>query len=247
MHQSSELDTAPNLAGFASLLASLAAQPRKDADEWIENVNPSHAASKTQEPVAASTDDAAQATDAASDLTEQEQNDESTLLSYESALRTHARYHAAPESDWLVRERETQEQAEAEAMAATGGKSAEAQKAAEFLAEKLQPGRYLERDLKCSSITIRMSAAECAQLRQRAVEAGMTVSAYLRSCTFEAEALRAQVKEVMAELRAEAAEKLNDTEKSKKKFSPRDCFARLLGLEAHAAASAMDSRPRARA
>jgi len=32
-------------------------------------------------------------------------------------------------------------------------------------------------------------------------EAGLTVSAYLRSCTFEAEALRAQVKEALAELR----------------------------------------------
>ncbi|MGB6745370.1 MAG: hypothetical protein WBE38_17120 [Terracidiphilus sp.] len=57
-------------------------------------------------------------------------------------------------------------------------------------------------NLKAASITIRMSQAECAQLRKRAAAAGLTVSAYLRSCTFEAEALRAQVKEALAELRA---------------------------------------------
>jgi hypothetical protein len=60
----------------------------------------------------------------------------------------------------------------------------------------------LGRDLKCASITIRLSEAECAQLRQRAAEAGLTVSAYLRSCTFEAESLRALVRETMAQLRA---------------------------------------------
>ena len=51
----------------------------------------------------------------------------------------------------------------------------------------------LNRNLKSASITIRLSKAECAQLRRRAAEAGLTVSAYLRSCTFEAESLRAEV------------------------------------------------------
>jgi hypothetical protein len=46
-----------------------------------------------------------------------------------------------------------------------------------------------------------MSKAECAQLRKRAAEAGLTVSAYLRSCTFEAESLRALVKDTLAQLR----------------------------------------------
>jgi hypothetical protein len=59
-----------------------------------------------------------------------------------------------------------------------------------------------ERELKCASITIRLSQDECAQLRQRAAEAGLTVSAYLRSCTFEAESLRAMVKDTLAQLRA---------------------------------------------
>ena len=57
-------------------------------------------------------------------------------------------------------------------------------------------------DKKSASITIRLSHAECAQLRKRATAADLTVSAYMRSCILEAETLRAQVKEALAELRA---------------------------------------------
>jgi hypothetical protein len=49
-----------------------------------------------------------------------------------------------------------------------------------------------------------MSTAECTQLRKRAADAGLTVSAYLRSCTFEAESLRALVKDTLAQLRSTA-------------------------------------------
>jgi len=59
-----------------------------------------------------------------------------------------------------------------------------------------------EKRQKSASITIRMSHAECAQLRKRAAAANLTVSAYMRSCILEAETLRAQVKEALAELRA---------------------------------------------
>jgi hypothetical protein len=55
--------------------------------------------------------------------------------------------------------------------------------------------------LKTASITIRLSEAECEQLRQRAAEAGLTVSAYLRSCTLEVDSLRAQVKEALVQIR----------------------------------------------
>jgi hypothetical protein len=54
---------------------------------------------------------------------------------------------------------------------------------------------------RTASITIRLSEPECAQLRLRAAEASLSVSAYLRSCTFEVESLRAQVKEALAQLR----------------------------------------------
>ncbi len=59
-----------------------------------------------------------------------------------------------------------------------------------------------ERSRKGASITIRMSEKEGAQLRQRATEAGLSVSAYLRSCVFEVENLRAQVKATVAQLKA---------------------------------------------
>jgi hypothetical protein len=62
----------------------------------------------------------------------------------------------------------------------------------------------LDRNLKSASITVRLSKSECEQLRQRAEEAGLTVSAYMRSCTFEAETLRALVKDTLARLRSES-------------------------------------------
>ena len=75
-----------------------------------------------------------------------------------------------------------------------------------------------DRDRKCSSVTLRMSKAEGEQLRARAAEAGLTVSAYLRLCAFEAEALRAEVKEALAELRrapAPEAESARSVESSR--------------------------------
>jgi hypothetical protein len=61
------------------------------------------------------------------------------------------------------------------------------------------------RDLKRTSITVRLTEAECAQLRARAAESGLTISAYLRSCTVEIESLRAQVKVALAEMKSAAA------------------------------------------
>jgi hypothetical protein len=58
---------------------------------------------------------------------------------------------------------------------------------------------------RCSSVTVRFSAPESDQLHLRAAEAGLTVSAYLRSCAFEVESLRAEVKSALAQLRPEGA------------------------------------------
>ena len=67
------------------------------------------------------------------------------------------------------------------------------------------PGRKSAAEtLKRASITIRLSTSECARLRARAAESGMTISAYLRSCTLEVESLRAQVKDTLAQLRSGA-------------------------------------------
>jgi predicted DNA binding CopG/RHH family protein len=55
---------------------------------------------------------------------------------------------------------------------------------------------------RSARVTIRLSDTEYAQLRRRAADAGLTVSAYLRACVLEAEKLRAEVKEALAQLRA---------------------------------------------
>ncbi|MGA8741048.1 MAG: hypothetical protein WB561_07670 [Terracidiphilus sp.] len=58
---------------------------------------------------------------------------------------------------------------------------------------------------KTSSITIRLTEVEQAQLHERATAAQLSVSAYLRSCIFEAESLRAQVKKALSEMKAATA------------------------------------------
>ena len=60
---------------------------------------------------------------------------------------------------------------------------------------------------RAASITIRVSEAEQAQLHERAAEAKLSVSAYLRSCIFEAEALRSQVKEALSQMQSAGSEK----------------------------------------
>jgi hypothetical protein len=82
-------------------------------------------------------------------------------------------------------------------------------------------------DLRSVSVTIRLSKAECARLHEHAAEAGVTVSAYLRSCTFEAEALRAEVKAALAELKA-AASKEKPVAPAKERRSWFGWLARLL-------------------
>jgi hypothetical protein len=57
---------------------------------------------------------------------------------------------------------------------------------------------------KTASITIRITHSEQVQLKERAAAAQLSVSAYLRSCIFEAESLRAQVKKALSQMRAAA-------------------------------------------
>jgi len=110
-------------------------------------------------------------------------------LSYERALRTHARYHADEPVADPAPPLPTSSVAAADS-------STEVLSAAQSAPLKL---------LKEASITIRLSREEDAQLRGRAAEAGLTVSAYIRSCTFEAEALRALVKDTLTQFRTSAA------------------------------------------
>jgi predicted DNA binding CopG/RHH family protein len=139
--------------------------------------------------------------------------DDVATLSYERALRTHARYKATDPSDHSLTQQvdevlnqtpapppadQPRTAAQAAARQATPAMKTEA---------RPEPVRQVstdfERNLKCASITIRLSQEEAAQLRQRAAEAGLTLSAYMRSCTFEAESLRALVKDTLAQLRSE--------------------------------------------
>jgi predicted DNA binding CopG/RHH family protein len=109
-------------------------------------------------------------------------------LSYEQALRNHARYRVDERGD-LLWPAANQSQPDVARPAQTD--------------EALE--QAIGRDLRTESVTIRLSKAECARLRQRATEAGLTVSAYLRSCVLEADALRAQVKEALAEMKTTPA------------------------------------------
>jgi predicted DNA binding CopG/RHH family protein len=114
--------------------------------------------------------------------------DDVVTLSYDQALRNHARYRV-DERDRRLSPAETERQA----------RTAEPAPASETR-RQIQT----QRELRTASVTIRLSAAEWARLHQRATEAGLTVSAYLRSCVLEADALRQQVKEALAEMKTTA-------------------------------------------
>jgi hypothetical protein len=98
--------------------------------------------------------------------------DDVATISYERALKTHAR--TKPSS-----------------VAASG--SADARRARDSAP-------------RAAIVTLRLSHAESAQLHERAAEAGLTVSAYLRSCVFEVEALRTQVREALSQFRSGASQ-----------------------------------------
>jgi len=134
--------------------------------------------------------------------------DDVATLSYEHALRTHARYKSADPGDWAITQPGNAEPSPAgEVQDDSAPARTQTLWTPPGWSEEPEPqsgpglSTMLDRNLKCASITIRLSKAECDQLRKRAADAGLTVSAYLRSCTFEAEALRTQVKEALAELR----------------------------------------------
>lgn len=119
-------------------------------------------------------------------------------LTYDCALRNHARYRPNPNPE-KTSSPEPVKNAPAVAAASEPGRASASG------ACKLSAPTRLEQTRKRASITIRLTRSECAQLQQRAAEAGLTLSAYLRSCTVEADSLRAQVKQALADLRATPA------------------------------------------
>ncbi|MDR3751116.1 MAG: hypothetical protein P4K94_06475 [Terracidiphilus sp.] len=169
--------SAPSAAAttFAGMLASLATPAPKRAPAWND-------------------DDLA---------------DDVATLSYERALRTHSRYRSSELNDRSLTQIPDPEPMHFQAAYAdatpSAAPTATRQTASTMKAEPAvarESSTALDRNLKRSSITIRLSTTECEQLHKRAAEAGLSVSAYLRSCTFEAESLRALVKDTLAQLQA---------------------------------------------
>jgi len=132
--------------------------------------------------------------DAATRWSDSELGDDVATLSYEQALRAHARYRAD----------------ERESLRKPASPAKEAAETAPAHANHPTQQFPAPRDLRTASVTIRLSKAECAQMHQRAAEAGLTVSAYLRSCVLEADALRAQVKQALAEMRKTGSERASE-------------------------------------
>jgi hypothetical protein len=66
----------------------------------------------------------------------------------------------------------------------------------------LQLSRFAQLDQRRAIVSVRLTDGEFATLRNRADESGISVSAYIRSCVLEAESLRSQVKQALAEMRA---------------------------------------------
>jgi hypothetical protein len=134
--------------------------------------------------------------------------DDVVMLSYEQALRGRGRYRVAGE-EAVSKTVKAGVESEGVGIRSAGNSKGRISKAGvavpEEESEKLKAVAREKRvaERKAASITIRLSGEECAQVHARAAEAGMTMSAYLRSCVFEAESLRAQVKKALAELRSE--------------------------------------------
>ena len=181
MQQQTGLPTSPNASSFAGLLAALAEPKSKRVPAWNDD----------------------------------ELEDDVATLSYERALQAHARYRPVDEGvpapqqtpdGGSIRIREVVPNAIDPLSEAVLPEAVQAGDSG--VSSNRAPSSYREQDRKSASITIRLSQAECTQLRARAAEARLSISAYLRSCTFEAEALRAEVKETLAQLRTgESSEK----------------------------------------
>ena len=126
-----------------------------------------------------------------------------TKLSYDRALRTHARYRPLDHGADRDLDREQGPPAPPAASLsfaeAANPLPAITRNAGSATSQATSP----DRNLRTASVTIRLSNAECAQLHQRALQAGLSLSAYLRSCALEAEALRAEVKLALAAFNAE--------------------------------------------
>ena len=121
--------------------------------------------------------------------------DDVVTLSYEQALRHHARYRPASRDNVTAGQAVTAGIGQGEPGDVPQPQISRPPVSGGVPTLKSAP------NLRTASVTIRLRGDEAAQLRQRAAEAGLTISAYLRSCVLEADALRAQVKEALAQMK----------------------------------------------
>lgn len=144
--------------------------------------------------------------------------DDVATISYEQALRTHARRRPAaalglPFEPFAAMAEEPETAASVSPEIGYAAEPSAGKQPATESVSGWAPGigdaaarnnPVLAASRKAASITIRLTKAECEQVHERATAAGLTASAYLRSCLFEAENLRAQVKEALEQFRAAA-------------------------------------------
>ena len=177
--QETATSPSPTASSFANLLAALASPAPERAPEWNED---------------GLADDVA-------------------TLSYEQALSSNARYRSADTgtspnqhdgAPWQTHYTNASSGPGVTARPATDALPTHNRNTVAEARDAKRP-TACEANRKSASITIRMSKEEGTQLRERAAEAGLTISAYLRSCVFEAETLRTQVKEALVQLRSPVA------------------------------------------
>lgn len=158
------------------------------------------------------------------DLLDDALDEDVSTISYEQALRAHGRYH-----------RPGPPLAPVDEIDPTVSKPPESVPITEWVGQEAPAPLTASR--KTASITLRLSQVECAQLHKRAADAGLTLSAYLRSCIFEVETLRAQVKEALEQLRSgNAAEPQAAVPPARLEPPTRSWAARLFPLRRRASA-----------
>ena len=111
------------------------------------------------------------------------ENDVATLT-YERAMQNHSRYKGVETAATHLRGATNDSTAEIKTDSATSN------------------GEPSGNRRRSASVTLRLSQAEFLQLQQRATEANLSISAYVRSCMFEVEGLRTQVKRALVEMRS---------------------------------------------
>ena len=132
--------------------------------------------------------------------------DDLSSLSYEHALRAPSRLQSSP-TQRAQNKPSSKRAAKAELATrpSPSTKLATATAVTSAIAVKPAPAALEIAEPRPTRTTIRFTAGENKLLRKRALENGLAVSAYVRSCVFEVEALRDQVRQLMTELQTVAA------------------------------------------